>query len=90
MQRRGMERRQNDRSPDHLSDEELEYYGDLYVECHIKEAGLDFESFLGSPEHYLRMYAQGRWRAGRDDGRKRRKGLLGYLGLRPATRTPSS
>ncbi|HSB72816.1 MAG TPA: hypothetical protein VLT62_26120 [Candidatus Methylomirabilis sp.] len=84
MQRRGMDRRQNERSPDRLSDEELEYYGDLYIECNIREVGLDFESFLGNPDHYLRKYARERWRAGRDDGRNRRRGILGYLGLRPA------
>jgi len=83
-----MERHQDDRSPDRLSDEELEYYGDLYIECKVKESGLDFENFLSSPEHYLCKYAQGRWRGGRDD-KKGRKGLLRYLRLRPATRTPS-
>jgi hypothetical protein len=83
-----MERHQDNRSPDRLSDEELEYYGDLYIECKIRESGLDFESFLSSPEHYLRKYAQGLWRGGRDD-EQRRKGLFRYLRLRAATRTPS-
>lgn len=83
-----MERHQDDRSPDRLSDEELEYYGDLYIQCKIRESGLDFESFLGNPEYYLRKYAQGRWRGGRDD-EKGRKGLLRFLRFRPATRAPS-
>ncbi|MGD0266669.1 MAG: hypothetical protein ABSD47_17195 [Candidatus Methylomirabilota bacterium] len=83
-----MERRQSERSFPHLSDEELEFYGNLYVECQIREAGVDFESFLNNPEYYLRKYAQGRWRAvfGKPEGRK---GLLRFLRLRPATRTPS-
>jgi hypothetical protein len=82
-----MERHQDDRSPDRLSDEELEYYGNLYIECQITESGLDFESFLGNPEHYLRKFSKGRWRGARDDD-KGRKGLLRYLRLRLASRTP--
>jgi hypothetical protein len=82
-----MERRQSDRPPDHLSDEELEYYGNLYVDYDIRQSGLDFESFLGNPEQYLRKYAQGRWRGGRDDLRKGRRGILRFLRLWPATRT---
>jgi hypothetical protein len=83
-----MERQQSERSFPHLSDEELEFYGNLYVECQIKEASVDFESFLNNPEYYLQKYAQGRWRAvfGKPEGRK---GLLRFLRLRPATRTPS-
>lgn len=83
-----MERHQDDRSPDRLSDEELEYYGDLYIQCKIKESGLDFESFLGKPEYYLRKYAQGRWDDGRDN-EKGRKGFLRYLRFRPVARMPS-
>ena len=72
-----------------LSDEELEYYGDLYIRCTIRKAGVDFESFLGNPEYYLQKYAKGHPALNRKDVDKGRKGLLRFLRLRQATRTPS-
>ena len=71
---------QNGRSSAHLSDEELEYYGDLYVRCGIRDAGVEFESFLSNPEYYLLKHAKGFWRRG--DGRDERKGLRRYLRFR--------
>lgn len=72
-----------------LSDEELEYYGDLYIRWGIRGAGVDFESFLNNPEYYLQKHARGRWHPDGGDGGDGRKGLRRYLGLRPATRKPS-
>ena len=77
---------QNSRLAPRLSDEELEYYGDLYVRCAIRDAGVEFETFLSNPEYYLQRHAPGhRATAGRD-GNGRRHGLLAYLRLRQATR----
>jgi hypothetical protein len=78
---------QNPRSSPRLSDEELEYYGNLYVRCAIREAGVDFESFLNNPEYYLRKHAQGHPAAAGTDGDGRRKGLRSHLRLRQAART---
>jgi hypothetical protein len=83
----GMAQPQTGRSSARLSDEELEYYGDLYVRCGIREFGVDFEGFLNNPEYYLQKYARGRWRGEGGDGQDRRRGLLGYLGLRQTTPT---
>jgi hypothetical protein len=83
-----MDRHPNERGTPRLTDEELEYYGDLYVTYQIHGAGVEFESFLTNPEYFLRKYSRGRWR-GEDEGRRRRRGLLGFLRLRPASRTPS-
>lgn len=77
------------RSSARVSDEELEYYGDLYIRCGIRKAGLDFESFLNNPEYYLQKHARGRWQAEGGDGGDGRKWLRRYLGSRPATRRPS-
>lgn len=81
-----MARSQDGQSSPRLSDEELEYYGDLYLGCEIREAGVDFENFLINPEYYLRKYSRGRWRAGGGD--ERRKGLLRYLRFLQVTHTP--
>jgi hypothetical protein len=70
-----------------LSDEELEYYGDLYVRCAMREVGVDFESFLNNPEYYLQKHAQGHPAAAGTNGDGRRKGLRSHLRLRQATRT---
>ena len=77
------------RSSPRLSDEELEYYGDLYIRWGIRGAGVDFEGFLNNPEYYLQKHTSGRWRAGGREGDDGRKGLLGYLRLRQAARTPA-
>jgi hypothetical protein len=75
-----MTRTQDTLSSPRLSDEELEYYGDLFVRCGIREAGVDFESFLTNPEYYLCKHAKGPWRLGRQ--RHERRGLLRYLWFR--------
>jgi hypothetical protein len=80
---------QKPRSSPRLSDEELEYYGDLYVRCAIRDAGVDFENFLNNPGYYLQKYAKDHPALSGRDGDARRKGLLSYLRPRHATRTPS-
>jgi hypothetical protein len=77
-----MVRTHDGRSSPRVSDEELEYYGDLYIQWAIREAGVDFEGFLNNPEYYLERHARGRWRIGKEE----RKGLRSYLRLRRATR----
>lgn len=72
-----------------LSDEELEYFGDLYVRCTIRQTGVDFETFLGNPEYYLHKFAKGHPAISRKDADKGRKGLLSFLRPRQASRTPS-
>jgi hypothetical protein len=64
-----------------LSDEELEYYGDLYIQCRIREAGVDFENFLGNPEYYLQKHARRYQSSGGADGNGRRKSLREFLRL---------
>jgi hypothetical protein len=78
---------QNSWPPPRLSDEELEYYGDLYVRCVIRQGGVDFETFLNNPEYYLRKHAKGHPAISGKDGDGRRKGLRSHLRLRQATRT---
>ncbi len=64
-----------------LSDEELEYYGDLYIRCKIREAGVDFENFLSNPEYYLQKHAR-KFQANSDaDGNGRRRSLRKFLHL---------
>ncbi len=41
-----------------LSDEELEYFGELYASQRIRAAGIDFEAFLSNPEYYLAKYGR--------------------------------
>ena len=41
-----------------LSDEELEYYGDLYASQGIRSAGIEFENFLSNPDYYLVKYGK--------------------------------
>jgi hypothetical protein len=50
---------------------------------------VDFESFLDNPEYYLQKYAKGHPALSGKDGDARRRGLLKYLRLPQATRTPS-
>jgi len=80
-----MANRQNAKSIPRLSDEELEYYGDLYVRCGIREAGVDFESFLNNLDYYLQKHARGRQALRESEGNGDRKGLTGFLRLRQAT-----
>lgn len=69
-----------------LSDEELEYYGDLYIRCAIRDTGVDFETFLSNPEYYLQRHARGHPALGGRDGDEERKGLRDRLRLHRATR----
>ncbi len=72
-----------------LSDEELEYYGDLYLTRGIREAGVDFSSYLSNPEYYLTKYGK---RDGVPNGKKAsdgREALRHLIRLRSAPRTPS-
>jgi hypothetical protein len=77
---------QEDRSVPRLSDEELEYYGDLYTSRCIREASVDFENFLSNPEYYLAKYGKGDGR-GNGGGAKRARGLLHFFRLWSAPRT---
>jgi hypothetical protein len=82
-----MGRLQGKRSSPRLSDEELEYFGELYLSRGVREAGVAFEHFLADPEYYLAKYPE---RDARPDGNgDRRKGLRQFFRLRPAARTPS-
>ncbi len=36
-----------------ISDEQLEYYGDCFVQWKIRKLGVGFEGFLACPEYYL-------------------------------------
>jgi hypothetical protein len=69
-----------------LSDEELEYYGNLYVQFGIREAGVEFEHYLSNPEYWLDRHTGGRWRGGTERGDGRR-GLAAYLRLRRQPRS---
>jgi hypothetical protein len=84
-----MARPHRSRSSPRLSDEELDYYGDLYVCCSIRGAGVDFETFLRDPDYYLQKHARGHPAVPGALGEDRRRGLRSYLRLRQATRTPS-
>ena len=81
---------QEHRPVSRLSDEELEYYGDLYLTRGVREAGVDFESYLGNPEYYLAKYGT---RDGIPDGKDGSDGqepLRQMIRLRSASRTSSS
>ena len=41
-----------------LSDEELEYYGDLFAAQNIRSAGIEYEAVLSNPDYYLRKYGR--------------------------------
>ena len=64
-----------------LSDEELDYYGNLYVQHGVRDAGVEFETYLSNPEYWLDRHTGGRWR-GAADRRDGRRGLAAYLRLR--------
>jgi hypothetical protein len=81
---------QENRPAPHLSDEELEYYGDLYLTRGVREAGVDFESYLSNPEYYLAKYGTGDGVAGGGDGGDSREALRQLIRLRSASRTSSS
>ena len=84
-----MAQSKNDRSSPRLSDEELDYYADLYIQYAIREAGVEFEGFLDNPEYYLRKHAPEHQTVGDQDGGGWGKGLRSYLRIRHRTRTPS-
>ena len=81
---------QEHRPVSRLSDEELEYYGDLYLTRGVREAGVDFESYLGNPEYYLAKYGTGDGVPGGKDGGDGQAALRQMIRLRSASRTPSS
>jgi hypothetical protein len=79
-----MTRCEDGRQLSRVTDEQLEFYGDLYLQHALSEV-IDFESFLLDPERYLPRDARsvrcrrgtGRWRS-----------LLGLLRIRPLARSP--
>ena len=77
------------RSSARLSDEEIEYYGELYIRAALGKFRVDFETFLENPEYYLQKYAKGVPGIGGKDGESGKKGLLRLLGFRQVPRTPS-
>ena len=80
---------QENRPVSRLSDEELEYYGDLYLTRGVREAGVDFESYLGNPEYYLAKYGTGDGVPGGKDGGDGQEPLRQMIRLRSASRTSS-
>lgn len=80
-----MPRSQEKRSSQRWSDEELEYYGEVYLSRGMREGGVEFEAFLSNTEYYLAKYpGRDGWRDGGGNGTPRR-GLLRFLGTRPAS-----
>ena len=84
-----MAQSKNERSLPRLSDEELEYYADLYIQYGIRAAGVEFEGFLDNPEYYLRKYAPEHQAADGQDGGGWGKSLRSYLRIRHRTRSSS-
>jgi hypothetical protein len=70
------------------SDEELEYYAELYLGRTMREAGVEFETFLSNPDYYLLKYPRRDGLREGGDGRKPH-GLRDFFRLRPASRTSS-
>ncbi len=70
-----------------VSDEELEYYGELFLGRGIREAGVDFETFLSNPDYFLLKYPRKRGSGEADDAPHRRKGLMERFGWRSVSRT---
>jgi hypothetical protein len=75
----------DERSSPRLSDEELEYFGELYVRCRISEAGLPFTRYLESPEFYLQKHARDIWRGKPRPAKPR--GLARFFRMRTAEPT---
>jgi len=84
-----MARPQEKRYTERLSDEELEYFAELYLGHGIRNAGVDFETFLGNPDYYLIKYPRRDERRGGQNDGNGRHGLRQFFGLRSASRTPS-
>ena len=72
-----------------LTDEELEYYGNLYVQHEIRGAGVEFENYLSNPEYWLDRYTGRRWRGEASPGDGRRGGLAAYFRFRRVPRNGS-
>lgn len=72
-----------------LSDEELEYFAELYLGHGIRNAGVDFETFLGNPDYYLVKYPKRDERRGAQENGNGRHGLRRLFGLRSSSRTSS-
>lgn len=53
-----MERLLDERSSARLTDEDLEHYGDLYVQSGLRAAGVPFEKYLENPEYFLLKHAR--------------------------------
>ena len=83
-----MARPQEKRSARRVSDEELEYYGELFLGRGIREAGVDFETFLSNPDYFLVKYPRKRTPGEGDDAPGRRKGFMARFGWRSVSRTP--
>lgn len=81
-----MARPREKRSPQRLSDEELDYFAELYLGHGIRNAGVDFETFLGNPDYYLIKYPRRDERRGSQNDGNGRRGLRHFFRLRPASR----
>ena len=79
-----MARPQEKRYTGRLSDEELEYFAELYLGHGIRGAGVDFETFLGNPDYYLVKYPK------HDDRRPAPTNGAGRHGLRQFFRPRSA
>jgi hypothetical protein len=77
-----MDRPRDDWVSPRLSDEALEHFGELYVRCRLREAGVPFDRYLDSPEYYLQRYARGLWQT--KAAPPKRRGLLRFFRLRTA------
>lgn len=81
-----MARPQEKRYSQRLADEELEYLAELYLGHGIRNAGVDFETFLGNPDYYLIKYPKRDERRSSQDNGNGRHGLRQLFRLRPASR----
>lgn len=79
-----MTRCEDGRPLSRITDEQLEFYGDLYLQHALSEV-IDFENFLLDPERYLPRDAR---RVARHAGTGRWRSLLGLLRIRPLARSP--
>jgi hypothetical protein len=82
-----MARHQEKRSPQRLSDEELEYFAELYLGHGIRNAGVDFETFLGNPDYFLIKFPRRDERRGHPDDGNGHRGFR-HLFRRAPSRTP--
>lgn len=82
-----MERPQDKRSSQRLSDEELEYFAELYLGHELRNAGVDFETFLGNPDYYLIKYPKRDERRGAQNNGNGRNGLRQLFRFRSASRS---